>query len=115
VLQHSGFPNVQTASSGEEALDIIANRTLDLGILVTDLSMGGIDGVELYSRINKIYTQKKVNYVPGILITGFNIPQKDHEFQTMKGYVLHKPVNNDTLIATLQRALQGPNPYYVTT
>ncbi len=49
-LREAGFEPV-TASSGEEALDIIERETINLFII--DLKMPGMDGIELFRNIKK--------------------------------------------------------------
>lgn len=48
VLENAGF-TVTTASSGQQALDVIAHTRLDL--IVLDIIMPGIDGLEVCRRI----------------------------------------------------------------
>lgn len=48
ILTEHGY-NVQTASSGEEAWEIFQKNPFD--VVVTDLLMDGIDGIELIRRI----------------------------------------------------------------
>ena len=51
VLEGDGFA-VTTASSGEEALDLI--RTKHFPLIITDIRMSGISGIELMQEIKKI-------------------------------------------------------------
>jgi len=63
LLKRKGH-KTDRASSGEEALAKLAQGDFDL--VLTDLIMGGMDGLELLSAIKKRYDQVEV-----ILITGF--------------------------------------------
>ena len=63
ILSDHGYV-VETASSGEEAWDIFQNGEFD--IVVTDLRMSGIDGVELIRRIRAIDSPART-----ILLSGF--------------------------------------------
>ena len=49
---------VHCANSGHHALDVFKNHRIDL--LVTDLRMPGIDGIELVSRVKDQYPQTSV-------------------------------------------------------
>jgi CheY-like chemotaxis protein len=49
-LRRSGF-EVVTASGGVAALDLLENSVLPISILMTDLSMPGMDGVQLAGRV----------------------------------------------------------------
>lgn len=63
TLQRVGYM-VSEAASGEEALEIMAGQEFD--VVLTDIRMGGIDGVELLRRIKEQSPDAIV-----ILMTGF--------------------------------------------
>jgi len=63
ILADQGY-EVQTAQSGEEAWDIFQRHHFD--IVVTDLRMSGIDGVELIRRIRAADAPART-----ILLSGF--------------------------------------------
>src|SRR5580658_8207068 len=63
ILADQGY-GVQTALSGEEAWELFQQHTFD--VVVTDLRMGGIDGVELIRRIRATDTPTRI-----ILLSGF--------------------------------------------
>jgi len=55
-------------TSGFEALESFAKNPFD--VLVTDLSMPGMDGIELLNRIQRNYSN-----VTGIILTGHSGPE----------------------------------------
>jgi CheY-like chemotaxis protein len=63
ILSDHGY-GVETALSGEEAWDIFQKHQFD--IVVTDLRMGGIDGMELIRRIRAMDAPAGI-----ILLSGF--------------------------------------------
>jgi CheY-like chemotaxis protein len=63
ILADQGYA-VETALSGEEAWEIFQKRSFD--VVVTDLRMGGIDGVELIRRIRAMDSAARI-----ILLSGF--------------------------------------------
>lgn len=63
TLQRIGY-RVSEASSGEEAIDLINAQHFD--VVLTDIRMPGIDGVELLRRIKELIPDSSV-----ILMTGF--------------------------------------------
>jgi CheY-like chemotaxis protein len=63
ILADHGY-GVETAQSGEEAWEIFQQSPFD--VVVTDLRMGGIDGVELIRRIRATDAPARI-----ILLSGF--------------------------------------------
>jgi DNA-binding NtrC family response regulator len=51
LLSRDQSYHVMTASSGEQALDLSRNRFDRIDILITDINMGGMSGIELYTYI----------------------------------------------------------------
>jgi DNA-binding response OmpR family regulator len=62
VLRAEGF-QVDTASSGEVALEIMANQSYDLALL--DLRMSGLSGIEVMREISRYHPETRV-----IILTG---------------------------------------------
>lgn len=63
----SFFAEVILASNGEEALEIFKNRQKDIDILITDINMPKMNGMELIANIRKID-----NELPILVCTAFN-------------------------------------------
>jgi len=61
-LEREGF-DVETASSGEEALDLVARKPVDL--MLCDIVLGGMDGIEVLRRM-----QLKWPDIAAVMITG---------------------------------------------
>src|SRR6185369_9015397 len=53
LLSRDQSYRVMTASSGEEALDLSRNRSEKIDILITDIDMGKMSGIELYRHIRE--------------------------------------------------------------
>ncbi len=93
---------VLTATSGEQALDIMHNNEID--ILVADIRMPGMDGIELIKRTKEHYPKIK-----SIVITGH--ADIDTAAETMRlGAInfLRKPheVNADMLDSALEKGMR---------
>lgn len=91
--------NVQTAGTAEEALEKIAEREPHL--LVTDLKMPGMDGMELLATVRKEAPSTTV-----IILTGHGTVEG--AVDAMKKGAFHyliKPVNLDELSELVRRAL----------
>ncbi len=90
---------VVTAASGEEALERLQGEGCDL--LVTDLAMPGMDGVELLRRV-----QEAAPEVPSIVITAYG--SKETAIEAMRhGAVnyLEKPFDVEEMRLHVRRAL----------
>ncbi len=76
---------VVTAASGEEASEKLKDKDFDL--VITDISMPGISGLELLSAIKKNYPLTEV-----IIMTAYGSPEKKEEaFQFGAKYYIEKP------------------------
>jgi CheY-like chemotaxis protein len=98
VLTEAGFV-VETAADGYEALWLAARHSPD--IVVSDLSMPGIDGVELVRRLHAFAP------VPVILTTGLEETRDLMTTATDYGAVacLKKPMKPDDLLWMIDRAI----------
>lgn len=85
--------DVTTASSGEEAISIVEKQKSDLILL--DIKMTGIDGIETLRRIREIDKEAKV-----IMVTGKK-PEEEGVFVRCREYgaldYIHKPLELDEL------------------
>ncbi len=99
VLSHAGY-DVVAAADGYEALSIAAHGSPDL--VLSDLQMPGIDGVELTKRLHAF-----AGGVPVVLTTGLKETQDVITAAQSYGAVacLPKPMNVDDLLWTIDRAL----------
>jgi DNA-binding NarL/FixJ family response regulator len=66
IVQGEGFDIVGAATSGEEALELAADRDID--VAVVDYRMPGIDGVETAARLKVMKPDVKV-----IILTSYDV------------------------------------------
>ncbi|MFC4098425.1 response regulator transcription factor [Paenibacillus xanthanilyticus] len=94
-----GITQVYKAYSGEEALELLQYRSVD--IVVTDIQMNGMTGLELIARINEKWKNTKA-----VIITGYDEFQyaKEALQQQVCDYLL-KPVANEELEQTLRHII----------
>ena len=98
LFQEEGY-STETAENGSVALKILENTTFD--ILITDIRMPVIDGIELFHRVKELYP-----HMPVILFTAYGTIES--AVATLKEGAFHyleKPVNFDLLIHTVEQAL----------
>jgi len=97
VLTDMGY-GVLTAACGEDALKIFSERIPP--IVMTDIKMPGMDGIELLRRIKQISPDTEV-----IMITGhgdMDLAIKSLKYEAMD--FITKPINNDIMEIALKRA-----------
>jgi CheY-like chemotaxis protein len=84
---------VATAAGAEEALELLRQRSFDL--LITDITMPGIDGLQLASMA------AAESETPILLMSGGTTPRlRGHRMQ-----FLRKPFTREALIAEVEQAL----------
>jgi DNA-binding NtrC family response regulator len=99
-LTKHGF-QVQSAESGEQALEIIARETPDLVLL--DITMPGIDGLQTLEEIKKNDPSIAV-----IMITALGVLETAVRAMQLGAFdYIHKPFNMDELLVVIQKALEN--------
>lgn len=83
---------------GEQALEFVKDAVPD--VMVLDLRMPGIDGVEVLRRVKKSHPQVQV-----IILTGHGSEQDEDICRQLGAYEYHKkPVDIDKLIKSIKGA-----------
>ena len=99
LLKEEGF-EVLTAQRGEEGLRIVEETDLDL--VITDMRMPGMDGVELLRAVKSYNTN-----LPVIMITAFGEVEKAVIAMKAGAYnYLVKPFNNEELLVNIRKAIE---------
>ena len=93
---------VETAENGEDALDKLATG-LKVDLLITDLNMPGMDGIEL---IKMVRTLPKYKYIPILFLTTEAQQKKRLEAKAAgaSGWIV-KPVTGEDLLKTVKLVL----------
>ena len=98
LLADEGF-EIKTASNGYEGLKIIEEGSPDLVLL--DIWMPGIDGIETLKEIRKSYAN-----IPVIIITGHGTIETAVKATKLGAYdLIEKPLSIDKVIVTINNAL----------
>ena len=86
------------ALNGEEALELVEGDTPD--VMVLDLKMPGIDGMEVLRRVKKAYPDVQV-----IILTGHGSEQDEEEARRLGAFdYLQKPVDINELVRYIKNA-----------
>src|SRR5215467_10654187 len=96
VLSPKGF-RVATASSGEEALDVLSQEHPDLVLL--DILMPGMDGYEVCRRIRQ---DPGTAFLPVIMITASGQEQKIRAIESGADDFVNKPFDQAELLARVR-------------
>jgi hypothetical protein len=101
LLEALGY-KVLVASGGREALEIIARGQEEIDLILLDLGMPGMDGLETYRRLKELRGPMST-----VLMTG--LPQSQEAREALKEgikLVLQKPFRVEQLSETLRQALE---------
>jgi len=102
TIADAGY-KVMTAENGAQALEIM--KANDIPLIVTDIKMPGMDGLELLQHIKKDWPESEV-----IMITGHG--DMDIAIDSLRlgaGDFITKPFHDDALEISLQRAIDKIN------
>ena len=99
IFQHEGMATL-TASDGEEGLALL--RRPEVGVLVTDLMMPGLDGKELLRTARSMRPDVEV-----VLMTAYGTVEAAVSAMKEGAYdFITKPLKRHALVKTVQRALE---------
>ncbi|MEE4357923.1 MAG: sigma-54 dependent transcriptional regulator [Desulfococcaceae bacterium] len=98
ILEEEGFGTL-TANSGQEALKIF--DTSDIDLVLTDMKMPGMDGIELLENI-----REKDPDLPVIMMTAYGTVEKAVEAMQKGAYnYILKPFENESLVVHARKAV----------
>jgi DNA-binding response OmpR family regulator len=87
-----------TVFDGEEALSFVEDQEPD--VMVLDLKMPGINGMEVLRQVRKVYPNIQV-----IILTGHGTEKHEEEAKRLGAFdYLEKPVNLDVLVKKMKAA-----------
>ena len=87
-----------TVLDGEEALSFVEDQEPD--VMVLDLKMPGIDGMEVLRQVRRAYPNIQV-----IILTGHGTEKHEEEAKRLGAFdYLEKPVNLDVLVKKMKAA-----------
>lgn len=97
ILGSYGY-TVLTANSGQRALELLADKTRKVDLLISDLVMPAMSGRELIEHVRRMSPETR------ILCTSGYVRPKDHEKDTN---YLQKPFTSKDLLVRVKNALEN--------
>ncbi len=105
VLKSDGYTVIGTGS-GEEALRVAQENKGPIQLLLSDIIMPGMNGIELVKRMEEIRPETRV-----LLISGYHGDETVQQFIRSKGVeFLHKPIDLKLLLRKIREILDAPPP-----
>jgi DNA-binding NtrC family response regulator len=102
ILSSFGY-TVAGASNPEAAIDYVTNSKKRFDLIITDLAMPGIDGVEFMTAAKSAFSD-----VPVIVMTGYTDRCTTEEAMRFGAFAyLAKPLNTRELVSTIERAVRS--------
>jgi len=101
VLLEDGFEVIE-AANGAEALDLVAGSTGRLGVVVSDIVMPKLNGVQLLQRLSITHPE-----LPVILMSGYAGPELAERGIQAPCSLLVKPFKPEELVAEVRRCIRG--------
>jgi len=105
ILLQFGY-QVMTADDGKQSLEKYLENYKQIDLILLDIQMPQIDGIEVIKRIRTIEKSENRENLPIIALTGKIMKEdKEHCFEAGCNDFLTKPIDIDLLISTLGRFL----------
>jgi CheY-like chemotaxis protein len=99
-LRAEGY-SVLEAADGQEALRMMADRSFEVALVLTDLAMPRLDGLDLSSELSRIAPR-----IPVLFMTGYTSSEAMRRGALRRGYpLIEKPFTPEDLAARVRAAL----------
>jgi DNA-binding response OmpR family regulator len=102
VLEEKGF-KVDSFTDASQALENFTARLYDLVIL--DVKLPGMNGFSLYTKIKKLDDKVRICFLTAADKAYYDMLKK-HYPSIKENCVIHKPVDNDSLLSLIKSILQ---------
>lgn len=100
ILAHQGY-RVLSAVDGAEAVTLLAPRSNEVKLVVTDLQMPHLDGASLASVVQRLNPEIRI-----VIMSGMHNAHTSEAVQRSAGVFLAKPFKSEELLATVGRLLE---------
>jgi two-component system cell cycle sensor histidine kinase/response regulator CckA len=102
VLRNQGYTVIQ-ARNGEEALGLVEEHGPSLDLILTDVVMPDMSGLELADRLRARWPELKLIYMSGYA----EGDKLDSRFEVADGYFLQKPFSAEDLVLRVREVLDA--------
>ncbi|MFH1146855.1 MAG: response regulator [Pseudomonadota bacterium] len=100
LLEFHGYHAIP-AKDGRDALEVFARRQDEISLVIIDLVMPGMGGMELYPRIRALEPNIKI-----VLLSGYPLDQETEELLSRESLAfIRKPFESEILLNTIQLLL----------
>jgi len=100
MIEDSTDYEVETTNNASEALKILTEKDVDL--VISDLKMPGLDGMELFDEVKEIRSD-----MPVIIITAYaSLEIADEAMKKGVADFITKPFRKDNILFTIDRVLE---------
>ena len=106
ILEREGF-EVLSGNSYDEALQIFAKKSADIGLALLDVSLPGKTGIELAHTLLRIKPNLKILFVSGYV--GAEVIRM-HGMSLRDRHFLRKPFQADELVSRVLESLKSSEP-----
>ncbi len=97
------FYEVIVAAGGVQALELFQKHSAEIDLLVTDVFMPEMSGLDWVERVKSLYPEKKIKV---LYLSGQTVAQiKDPRLLDSDSYFLEKPYTSKILIEQLKKIL----------
>ncbi len=104
LLAKEGY-SAKASENGYKALEEIFKEENEFDLIVCDLRLPGIDGVETVKKIKEYFKEKNKHDVPAIFITGYANSELDAKAQKM-GKVIYKPFDTGNFLESVKEYIE---------
>lgn len=109
ILVAGGY-EVLEARDGEEALRVAETHTAPIHLLLTDVVMPRLNGVELAGQLTRRRPDTKVLYMSGFAVLGAQLEQLSGPTLEPGDLILPKPFTAEVLTRRVHEVLARPTP-----
>jgi DNA-binding NtrC family response regulator len=100
MIEDSTDYEVETTNNASEALKIVTEK--DINLVISDLKMPGLDGMELFDELKEIRSD-----IPVIIITAYgSLEIADEAMKKGVADFITKPFRKDNILFTINRVLE---------